>query len=58
MEFIPKYQSLANALRERIATLPAGSRLPSLRVLKCRTGLSIQTINAADGVPERGGRVR
>lgn len=52
---ILKYQSLADGLRARIESLPRGSRLPSLRALKQRTGYSIQTINTAIGLLEQEG---
>lgn len=42
-----KYKTLTDILRARIENLPAGSRLPSLRALKQKTGFSIQTINKA-----------
>jgi DNA-binding LacI/PurR family transcriptional regulator len=42
-----KRENLAAHLRERIAALPGGTRLPSVRSLMARHHLSLQTVHAA-----------
>lgn len=45
--YIPKYEQMTNQIRRRIEGLPNGARLPSVRALMKRYGVSMQTVGVA-----------